>query len=55
METDNSDCQWLRSDDGREHVAGRARSAVAPPLICEKLGAGDVCRGHLLFYPSIGM
>ncbi len=39
----------------REHATGGARSTLALPWFCEELGAKDDCRGHLLFYPSVGM
>ena len=38
-----------------EHAAGGAQSAMAPPWFCDKLGARDRCRGHLLFYPNVIM
>ena len=37
------------------HAAGRAQSAMALPWFCDELGAGDRCRGHLLYYPNVGM
>jgi hypothetical protein len=35
------------------HAAGGAQSAMAPPWFCDELGAGDRCRGNLLFYPNV--
>ena len=26
------------------------QSAIAPPWFCDKLGAGDGCRGHLIYH-----
>ncbi len=38
-----------------EQAAGGAQSAMVPPWFCDELGAGDRCRGHLLYYPNVGM
>jgi hypothetical protein len=36
------------------HAAGGSQSAMAPPWFCDELGAGDRCRGHLVYYPNVG-
>ncbi len=38
-----------------EHTDGEAQSAIPPQWLCDALGAGGGCRGHLFFYPSVGM
>jgi hypothetical protein len=49
----------MRSAIGREEqthaLRRRSTECHAPPWFCEEFGVGDDCRGHLLFYPSVGM
>ena len=41
--------QTTSTREGEQHASCRALIAIAPPWFCDKVGAGDVCRGHLIF------
>ena len=43
------------ADNPKGACCRRSAECHAPPWFCEEYGVGDVCRSHLLFYPSIGM
>ena len=45
---------WRREEKPRWSTQLADQSAMAPPLICDELWAGDRCRGHF-FNPNGGM
>ncbi len=50
------DVSFLQGFRGRgSYLPDEESEYLAPPWMCEELGAGDTCRCHLLVYPSIAI